>query len=131
MYDGPVDISAFLVRLENGLRQLRKCCAAVQRRCCALDREICCSDTTCWKTETTDKPKTQQKSLTLAHNAVASREMHVQEPTTTIVQLHLGGMDCPDCLKYVKLAIERLPGVQLVSLDYVSASATIRGTFGR
>lgn len=47
-----------------------------------------------------------------------------------VVRLRLGGMDCAGCLKYVTLAVDRLPDVRIMAMDYASGSATLAGTFG-
>jgi len=51
--------------------------------------------------------------------------------TTWTAGLRVLGMDCPDCTRPIRSAIDKMEDIELVSLDYLSALVIVKGSYSK
>ena len=114
--------------------------AEVIRRCCFLFFEACCQQK--GKTHIEEgciaKPKDRRKARTSAtarEKALAKGHDQIragkQAHTGTRIVLNIDGMDCPDCTSLVDLALHKLDGVEIISLNYFTAKLELQSRSGK
>ena len=64
--------------------------------------------------------------LTLGHLSLGSACSPTAAPAAVTTELHVGGMVCASCSEAITAQLQKLEGVESVTVDHVSGAATIR-----
>merc|ERR1711964_291707 len=110
------------------LCSIRKCCLAVQRRCCVTSSMGTCTPSI----PDPPRPSHLQESKIPARPPAGRRgDSEHKMGTTWTAGLRVLGMDCPDCTRPIRSAIDKMEDIELVSLDYLSALVIVKGSYSR
>ena len=117
-------VEVALNNLELYAENLRRCCAILEN-CC---RRACCLLQAPQSVIPTQTPQFIRACEVEELNTDVSTQddAKVARSGSTLLQLEVGGMDCPDCVPKVTLALGRLPSVTAAEIDYFSGIAQLR-----